>query len=239
MTPAQWEALLYDWHNAHRLRRQRDDTAYWTRLTEPHDSVLVLGAGTGRVAGALARSAERRVMAVDLSRERLARIPRTSGLHPVCGDMRRLPFQGPHSAAVIPYSTLQLLLTPEDRERALAETARVLAPGGSVHIDVSESFDSRTETDWQLSLAETCPEAGGPVEEWERSRPHADHVAIEKQFRRAGRVLTEVTERWVYHRALDLAEVLARTGFELLGIDRGYGRESSPHRLVYHARRRH
>ncbi|WP_102924734.1 class I SAM-dependent methyltransferase [Streptomyces noursei] len=239
MTPAQWEALLYDWHNAHRLRRQRNDTAYWARLTEQHDTVLVLGAGTGRVASTLAHPARRRVTAVDLSRERLARMPRTPGLHPVCGDMRRLPLRGSHATAVIPYSTLQLLVTPHDRQRALTEAARVLAPGGSVHIDVSESFDARTETDWQIGLAEPCREAGGPVEEWERHRLHADHVVIEKQFRRSGRVLTEVTERWAFHSALNLAEALAQAGFELVGIDRGYGADLSPHRLIYHGRRTH
>ncbi|MFE7661343.1 class I SAM-dependent methyltransferase [Streptomyces celluloflavus] len=239
MNPAQWEALLYDWHNIHRLRRQRNDTAYWTRVTEQHETVLVLGAGTGRVASALAQRARRRVTAIDLSRERLARMPRTPGLHPVCGDMRSLPLRGLHSIAVIPYSTLQLLLTPSDRERALTEAARVLAPGGSVHIDVSESFDSRTESDWQLSLAETCREAGGHVEEWERRRLRTDHVLIEKQFRRAGRILTQVTERWVFHRALDLAAALAHAGFELVGIDRGYGQGISPHRLIYHGRRTH
>ncbi|MFH8553554.1 class I SAM-dependent methyltransferase [Streptomyces celluloflavus] len=239
MNPAQWEALLYDWHNIHRLRRQRNDTAYWTRVTEQHETVLVLGAGTGRVASALAQRARRRVTAIDLSRERLARMPRVPGLHPVCGDMRSLPLRGLHSIAVIPYSTLQLLLTPSDRERALTEAARVLAPGGSIHIDVSESFDSRTESDWQLSLAETCLEAGGQVEEWERRRLRTDHVLIEKQFRRAGRILTEVTERWAFHRALDLAAALAHADFELVGIDRGYGQGISPHRLIYHGRRTH
>ncbi|MCS0636930.1 class I SAM-dependent methyltransferase [Streptomyces sp. LP05-1] len=238
MNPEAWEALLYDWHNEHRLRNQRSDIAYWHGLTEPHDRILVLGAGTGRVAAPLADRAGRRVTALDLSPERLARMPRGPGLLPVCGDMRRLPLTTRQDAVVIPYSAFQLLPTAGDRERTLTEAARVLEPGGSVHIDVSGSFDTRAESDWRLSLAEPCPALdGGRVEEWERLRPKSDHVLIDKVFRTGSKVLARVTERWAHLGALGLEAALDRAGFELAGVDRGYGAGVSPHRTIYHGRR--
>ncbi|MCX4681292.1 methyltransferase domain-containing protein [Streptomyces sp. NBC_01433] len=239
MKPGEWEALLYDWHNDHRLNRQRRDVSYWLDLISPNERVLVLGAGTGRVAGPLANRSRRQVTAVDLSEERLARMPRSSGLFPVCGDMRRLPLRGHHDAAVMPYSTLQLLLSAEDRQRALEETARVLAPGGHVYIDVSQNFETRAERDWHLCVAELCAETGDVrVEEWERNCLMFDHVVIEKVFRSGSEILTQVSERWVYHHVLDLEGALERAGFDLVRIDRGYGDELSPHRLIYHGRRR-
>ncbi|WP_173019577.1 class I SAM-dependent methyltransferase [Streptomyces alkaliphilus] len=239
MKPGEWEALLYDWHNHHRLHNQRRDIAYWLEVIEPVGRTLVLGAGTGRVAVPLARRPGARVTAVDLSGDRLARIPHVPGLSPVCGDMRRLPLRDYHESALMPYSTFQLLLTAGDRQRALGETARVVAPGGCVHIDVSGNFDTRTESGWRLGLAEPCPAVGGArVEEWERHRPMPDHVLIEKVFRQGERVLARVEERWAHHGKLEIEKALDRAGFDLLRVDRGYGEGSSPHRFVYHARRR-
>ncbi|GAA2640911.1 class I SAM-dependent methyltransferase [Streptomyces axinellae] len=234
-----WEALLYDWHNEHLLRNQRHDIAYWLGLTASRDRILVLGAGTGRVAAPLAERPGHRVMAVDLSRARLARMPRTRGLHPVCADMRRLPLSAGQDAVVVPYSTFQLLRTPTERELALREAARVLPPGRTLHIDVSGNFDTREKSDWRLTLAEPCPALGGQrVEEWERLRPRPNHLLIDKLFRTERGELTRLTERWSHLRALDLEPALDRAGFTLDHIDHGYGNGISPHRSIYHAHRK-
>ncbi|CAM5640539.1 hypothetical protein SCALM49S_04794 [Streptomyces californicus] len=152
------EALLYDWHNQHKLRNQRLDLEYWLTLVPPQQNTVVLGAGTGRVASPLATRPGSRVVAIDLSRRRLARIPAAPGLHPVCADMRRLPLSRTADQVVIPYSTFQLLRTAEDRERALAEAVRIMRPGATLHIDVSSNFDLRQSSDWQLVLSASCEE---------------------------------------------------------------------------------
>ncbi|MFI9081871.1 class I SAM-dependent methyltransferase [Streptomyces sioyaensis] len=236
--PAEWDALLYDWHNGHRLRRQQADISYWLKRTEHDDRLLVLGAGTGRVAAPLASHRRRSVVAVDASLARLRRMPRLPGLTPVCGDMRQLPLRGRFDAAVMPYSTFQLLLTARDRHYALSEAGRVLAPGGTLHIDVSGNFDTRTAADWHLAVSEPCPAIGATVDEWERRHLMPDHVLIEKSFRVGGHVVTEVQERWAYLDALDIEAGLSRAGFSLTCIDHGYEAGASPHRLIYHGRRR-
>lgn len=236
---AELEALLYDWHNDHRLRTQRDDVAYWIELTTDADRPLVLGAGTGRVAVPLARHRARTTVALDLSAARLGRIPTTAGLVTVCGDMRRLPLRSRFDTVVVPYSTLQLLRGCEDREQALTEAACVLAPGGLLHIDVSGNFDTREPTDWHVALCEPCPAVGSRVVEWERCSLQPDHALIEKSFRTEDDdVLVAFEERWMFLGALDLEATLERAGFDVVGVDRGYGHDRSPHRLVYHARRR-
>ncbi|MFE9750238.1 class I SAM-dependent methyltransferase [Saccharothrix saharensis] len=142
-TTAEWEALLYDWHNDHLLRAQRADVDYWQASTADADRLLVLGAGTGRVAAPLARHRPRLVTALDLSPARLRRVPAVPGLRPVCGDMRRLPLAGGFDAAIVPYSAMQLLVSPRDRDQALVDAARVLTPDGFLHVDVSGNFDTR------------------------------------------------------------------------------------------------
>jgi hypothetical protein len=166
-------------------------------------------------------------------------MPAVPGLVPVCGDMRSLPLRIEFDAAIVPYSTLQLLFAAPDRAQALAETARVLDAGALLHIDVSGNFDTRTAADWHVALSGPCPAVGETVVEWERRSVLPDHVLIEKSFRtEGGAVLVAVDERWVFLRALDLDAALDRAGFDVVSVDRGYGADRSPHRLVYHARRR-
>ncbi|MFF6929540.1 class I SAM-dependent methyltransferase [Streptomyces californicus] len=232
------EALLYDWHNQHKLRNQRLDLEYWLTLVPPQQNTVVLGAGTGRVASPLATRPGSRVVAVDLSRCRLARIPAAPGLHPVCADMRRLPLSRTADQVVIPYSTFQLLRTAEDRERALAEAVRIMRPGATLHIDVSSNFDLRESSDWQRVLSASCEEVSRqPVEEWERTRSHPDHILIDKTFRTDECVLLRFTEHWTHLRALNLEAALVRAGLTLERVDHGYGGGASPHRRIYHARR--
>ncbi|MER0428749.1 class I SAM-dependent methyltransferase [Streptomyces microflavus] len=232
------EALLYDWHNQHRLRNQRLDLEYWLNLVPPQQNIVVLGAGPGRVASPRATRPGSRVVAVDLSRWRLARMPPVPGLHPVCADMRRLPLTRTADQVVIPYSTFQLLRTVEDRERALTEAVRAMRPGATVHIDVSSNFDLRESSDWQRVLSAPCEEVSRqPVEEWERTRSHPDHILIDKTFRTDRSVLLRFTEHWTHLRALDLEAALLRAGLILEQVDHGYGGGASPHRRIYHARR--
>lgn len=231
---ATWEARLYDWHNEHRLRTQQADIAYWQTVVPAATRVAVLGAGTGRVARPLCEQG-RTVVAVDLSHARLRRIPPHPRLHPVCGDFRLLPLGSCFDAAIFPYSSFQLLTSAADRRRALAQAARVLIPGGQLHIDVSGSFDTKPPTDWFQTLAAPC--GGSQVTEWERRTRAQDHILIEKSFRSQGAVLAEVRERWAFARSLALEAELGPAGFELTGVSRGYGPESATHRFVYHGRR--
>ena len=142
-------------------------------------------------------------------------------------------------AAIVPYSTLQMLLTARDRAQALAEAARVLSPGALLHIDVSRNFEVRSAADWYVALRAPCPAVGETVVEWERLSVLPDHVLIEKSFRTEDdAVVLAAEERWVFLSALDLDAALDRAGFDVVGSDRGYGAGRSPHREIYHARRR-
>jgi ubiquinone/menaquinone biosynthesis C-methylase UbiE len=90
--------------------------------------VLEVGCGTGVLATALAERAAARVWAVDPEPEMLAvaggRVPRGVGLK--LGRAEELPFR----SAWFERAILRLVVHLVDRERALPELARVLAPGG-------------------------------------------------------------------------------------------------------------
>jgi SAM-dependent methyltransferase len=140
----EWDlyAPYYDWENARTMGRR--DVAFWRTFVDREPwRTLELGCGTGRLLLPLARRT-RQVTGLDYSagmlahaRTRIRRLPRARRPDLVRGDMRALPF-GPRAfgAIVAGYGVLQSLLDDESIDAALAEAARVLAPGGRFGIDL-------------------------------------------------------------------------------------------------------
>jgi ArsR family transcriptional regulator len=103
---------------------------------EPIDDLLDIGTGTGRVLEVMAPKVERAV-GLDLSREMLAvaRVNLERAGAGNCsirqGDMYQLPLPGASFDAVVIHQVLHYAQEPE---RAVAEAARVLRPGGRLVI---------------------------------------------------------------------------------------------------------
>ena len=238
LAPDDLEALLYDWHNSHSLVGQQADIGYWLDETRASDRILVLGAGTGRVAAPLAARGTAIVVALDLSLARLARIPAMPRLARVCADMTAIPLSAGFDSVVVPYSAFQLLRTRADRLEALRVAAGALSSRGVLHIDVSTSFDSRPDSGPQVTLAEFCPELGEIVTEVTECTRDADSLVLCKEFRdEAGDLVCAVEERWSKFASIDFGGLLGEAGLQVAGIDHGYGGGRSAHRRVLHASR--
>lgn len=123
-----------------------EDLPFWRGLAEAAGGpVLDAGAATGRVALDLARHGHE-VWAVDASpamvaelRSRLAaEAPETAGrVHPAVGRLESLALGRRFALIVVAMNTMQVLVTPQDRERAFAALAAHLAPGGVLAFDVA------------------------------------------------------------------------------------------------------
>lgn len=106
------------------------------RATQPVECVLDLAGGTGRVADALA-TADYDPLVADVSRGMLS-LARDRGLPVVQVDAGNLPFRDDAVDAAVVVDAYHHL---PDQIAALAETARVVAPGGVV---VIRDFDPTT-----------------------------------------------------------------------------------------------
>jgi SAM-dependent methyltransferase len=236
ISPSDLDALLYDWHNAHRLIEQQADIGYWLDRTASSTRTLVLGAGTGRVAAPLASTGISLVVALDRSPARLGRIARSSRLACICGDMTQLPVSREFDDIIVPYSTFQLLPTDVDRRRAVQLAATLLAREGTLHIDVSTSFDSRPPTGPCVALTGFCKELGQAVTEIETCSRETDALVIRREFRLpSGDLLCAAEERWTYFSAIDFGALLKEAGLTVGSIDHGYGGGRSAHRRIFHA----
>jgi len=90
----------------------------------PIDRLLDVGGGSGRAAAALSGP---EITVVDVSRGMLTRARAGRGLSAVAGDAGRLPFRDDAVDAIVVVDAFHHL---PDQGAALAEAARVLAPGG-------------------------------------------------------------------------------------------------------------
>jgi SAM-dependent methyltransferase len=236
ISSADLEALLYDWHNAHRLIEQQADIAYWLERTTSSTRTLVLGAGTGRVAVPLAGAGVSKVVALDRSLARLGRIAKSPRLARICGDMTQLPVSRDFDDIIVPYSAFQLLPTDADRRRTVQLAATLLAREGSLYIDVSTSFDNRPPTGPSVALTEFCEELGQGVTEIETCSRETDALLIHREFRlHSGDVLCATEERWAYFSAIDFGALFSEAGLTVESIDHGYGSGRSMHRRIFHA----
>jgi SAM-dependent methyltransferase len=102
--------------------------------------VVDVGCGDGYLSAALA-SRNRTVVSLDLSRTRLRKAEPACGaaFRPLQADCCRLPLQADVAGAVVLSEVLEHL---EDPARALAEAARVLAPGGRLIVSVPHAQDA-------------------------------------------------------------------------------------------------
>lgn len=232
------DAVFYDWHNEHLLRRQRRDEMFYARLLADLDRVVVLGAGTGRVSTPIAEHSRGTVVAVDRSIYRLRRAPRRGNVSYVVGDIRALPLRSAVAdAAVYPYSTFQLLQSGADRATALREVNRILRPQATLLIDLSLRFEHRPPgRTRRIALTAYCRELDAVVTEVEEAEMLADHLAIRRLFYRGDDLLATVDERLFFASSLGLEDLLSESGFRIVEAIRGYSPDTA-HRRIYVVRR--
>lgn len=160
------------------------DQALWRQLADAEGSpVLDLGAGTGRVALALARAGHE-VVALDVDAVFLATLrDRADGLPvtTVRADARAYELGRRFPLVLAPMQTVQLLGGAAGRARFLACAAAHLAPGGLLACALADALDA-FDAEHDMPPAPDRTEVGGvvyasaPV----AVRDHGERAAIER-----------------------------------------------------------
>lgn len=126
-------------------RRRRHDVRFYTRLAvDSGGPVLELGAGTGRVALAIAKAGvdvvgiEPMVPMLEQARERQARLSRAARdrVELRQGDLTRLRLRRKFPLVIAPFNVWMHLYSREEIERGFATVRHHLEPGGRFAFDV-------------------------------------------------------------------------------------------------------
>ena len=171
-------------------RRFRIIDAPQLRAARGAARVLELGCGTGRL---LARVRAPVRVGVDVSREML-RHARARALPVVLADAHRLPFAGSSFDVILAgKGTFRYL----DHERAFAECARVLGPGGrlGVHQYAARTWSPRAAIAGIRSVVMAGPAGSGPVDDALPVRDLRHAHELYGPARRAG-LDVEATHLW-------------------------------------------
>ena len=234
-------ALRYDALHADRTA----DVAFYAREAASAGRVLEVGAGTGRVALAvaaagarvvglersapcLAVAAAKRAAAPDAVRERTALVR---------ADMRAYAFRRPFDRVILPFRVFQAMLSVPDQLAALAAARAALASDGRLVLDL---FDPRLDVlaeaaEGPAALAETGRRYRDPRGEWRErvaarydldaqivdltylyERPAPGGGVAERSFER---LRVRYFTRWEFE------HLLARAGYEVEALYGGWGGE--------------
>lgn len=169
-----------------------DDINFFEPLLPRRGTFLEMGCGTGRIARRLAgkKKTDRFVIGMDISMPMLQlarqrRHPHEGSVRYLCMDMVKPAFATLFDVILIPYNTLNLLLTADKITACLNGCRELLLPGGTLLVQLfipTDDFIERKKT-FQFQMFDR-PEGGKIIKEIiKQYDPQSQSVRIEERFR--------------------------------------------------------
>ena len=232
-------ALMYDFYNLHTLKRQNDDIDYYINQIKENKAkdILVIGAGTGRVAIPLSKYSN--VIALDFDEERLICLKKKErSINTVCINF--LDYEEPktYDLIIIPYSTLQFNNNKENLNIFFQRLNRIMNQNTIVIFDVSESFNTKIEKNREFLFKAYCNEVEDDVEVYYTCKRFKDYIEFYVEYKLCKKDTSVIEyEKYYYYDRKLLLDVIENNNLEILKVDDGYGKDDFKHKHLYHCRR--
>lgn len=232
-------ALMYDFYNDCTLRGQNDDINYYIKQIEFYKAknVLIIGAGTGRVAIPLSKYAQ--VTALDMDLERLNLLKKkTSNINVVCCDFINYnPIKKDFDLIIVPYSTLQFSGDKNKFIEMIKQIYKICNEKTIVLFDLSESFNKKPEIKEQLLFTKEHSELKEQVEVYYTSIRKSNYIEfiIKYHLVNSQKIVIE-KEKYLYYDEYFVLNTLNNL-LSILKIDDGYGAPGFEHKHVFHCKK--
>lgn len=231
------EAILYDWHNEIKLHNQNKDINFLKMLLGDsiNKKILVVGAGTGRVAIPL--SDKNLVFALDKDSKRLARLKEKINLNEnikiIYKDITRYKPNNMFDIIIFPYSTMQNINPTIKQIKTLKNISRMLRKDGICIIDNSNKFGELENEDYRTICEGYCNKLEMYVIEKEKVTKYRKYIIINKKFYdKNNNIFFKKTERWNIMNGKIFERRIRKAKFKIVDKIKGYDDETS-HRTIY------
>lgn len=233
-------AQMYDFYNAHTLRGQNGDIAYYLEQLKKYRAklTLVIGAGTGRVAIPLTEVSK--VTALDFDKERLDILKqKTNKVETIYEDFYNYNSDKNYDSMIVPYSTIQFVSEGKNFDTFLRKLYEVTNLNTTVIFDASESFNSKKEKQNELLFQDYCKEVDDNVAVYYTCKRWKEFAEFLVEYRLCQKQISVFeNEKYRYYNQEELMDAINDNNFDLLKIDDGYGNNDFQHKHLYHLRRK-
>lgn len=240
MTDKELLAIMYDFYNQHTLRDQNRDIDYYIKQIKKYSAerVLVVGAGTGRVAIPLSDYAK--ITAVDFDNERLEVLKsKKENINVVCCDFINFKSLEKYDLIIVPYSTIQFCGDITKINKIFNKFNKIMTEQTICIFDVSESFNEKTEKTKEFLFKDFCDEIKEQVEVYYSAKRYRDFIEFFIEYRLVEKNYSVIeNEKYYYYDQEIFSNLLNKNNLMLLKIDNGYGDNIFQHKHLYHCRRK-
>lgn len=232
-------ALMYDFYNQHTLKEQNKDIDYYIKQIKKYSAknVLIIGAGTGRVAIPLSNYAK--ITALDLDKERLKILEsKNKNINIICCDFLDFIRPSEYDLIIIPYSTIQFGGDKNKIDMMFNRLHQIMSNKTICIFDVSESFKNKNEKSRELLFSDFCNLIEENIEVYYSSKKYSNYIEffIEYKLIQQGFSVIE-NEKYLYYDEKLFSNLLYKNDLLISKIDKGYGNDILNHKYLYHCRK--
>lgn len=233
--------IMYDFYNENVLKGQNDDIDYYIKQIKKYKAkkVLIVGAGTGRVAIPLAEYAN--VTALDFDKRRLERLKKKTNKHIDILNYNFLKYDKTlnYDLVIFPYSTLQYNSSKKKIDKYLYKLYSLSMPHTISLLDISESFNYKPSAKNRVLFKKYCEEVKDYVivnYSSIRKKDYMKFIVIYNIVNKNIRVIEK--EKYCYYDKKAIENCIQKNNLKVLKTDSGYGKPGFEHKHIYHLQRK-
>ena len=229
---------MYDFYNQHTLKGQNDDILYYQKLLQKYhpQNILIVGAGTGRVAIPLSEKVE--IVALDFDKGRLEILNEKNNLiKTVCTDFIDYQTNTKFDMVIFPYSTLQFSNDPKKLNQIFKKTKEITNNKSIVIFDVSDSFEHKQEVDHLFLFKDYCEKVDDEISVFYSAKKYKQYIQFNVEYDLLNKKINLLEQEiYYYYNKQQLNKIIKQNNFMILQIDLGYGNGQFLHKNIYHIR---